>query len=215
MATFWIMAAAMICVLMGLMVRLMVTRRSYKRKGMEFRRDTVGRSYFDRNRNCSVYTRHVLETIAPGQVLAGLRIPQQGGEALISQAMVHRAGIYVFEIKDYGGTLNGDADSDFWTLDFENGRTENLQNPFLQGGTHIRALQELLEGIPADLFYVYVVFGQRCRLQEPPSAKNMSVVGRADLKTLLEKDLGEKPEALTAEQAEAVLEKLRANALGK
>lgn len=215
MDTFWILAGAMIAALMALAVRFMVMRRSYQRSGMEFRRNTAGKSYFDRNKSCHAYTQLLLHKLAPGRALASLRVPSEGGEALIGLVLAHPTGVYVFEIKDYGGALNGDADSEYWTLGFQNGRTEKLYNPLWQGQAHIRVLEELL-GIPEELFYQYVVFGQRCQLREVPETNgNMALVEQANLRSVLEKDLAERAEALTAEQTDAILDTLKNYSLQK
>ncbi|MEI6102267.1 MAG: nuclease-related domain-containing protein [Eubacteriales bacterium] len=214
MDAFWIIAAAMILVLLTLMVRIMVTRRSYRNSEIVFRRNTVGKSYFDRNKNCYAYTKQLLEQQAGGgRVFTGLCIPQEGAAVELDLLMVHTTGIYLFEIKDYGGALNGEAESKFWTLAFQNGRTENLYNPIWQGRSRISALEELLPETAAGLFFLYIVFGQRCVLQEVPQPdKNTAVVGRADLSALLENDFGERPGALSQEQMDAACEKLAAYA---
>lgn len=211
MDTFWIIVGALMVAFTGLMVRMMVMRRSYRRSGVEFRRRTAGKSYFDVNKSCYVYTRQLLENLGAGRTVAALHIPQKDGEALIEFVLLHATGVYAFEIKDYGGALNGDADGEFWTLTLDSGRTEKLPNPLLQGKAHIRAIEEALGGKGAVPVFLYTVFGQRCKLQAVPEPEgNVTVAVRGNLKAPLQKAFAERPEALSEEQLDAAFKKLKA-----
>jgi len=75
----------------------------------------------------------------------------------IDHVLVSRFGIFVIETKDYNGWIFAGADDRFWTQVFYRIKFR-FQNPIRQNYRHVRAIQELLDFLPADVIRPAVVF---------------------------------------------------------
>lgn len=79
------------------------------------------------NNNCHVYT--------------NLRIPYDGGESETDLIVVSPAGVTVIEVKNYKGTITGNASADNLTqVKSRHGDSKTVQNPIRQVGTHVYRL---------------------------------------------------------------------------
>lgn len=83
-----------------------------------------------------------------GKVFNRVIIPKvEHGKTTFTEAdivAVTTNGIHVFEIKNINGTINGNVRSPNWSVDYPNGNSVVLRNPFLQNQGHINYLVEYL-----------------------------------------------------------------------
>lgn len=83
-----------------------------------------------------------------GKVFNRVIIPKvEHGKTTFTEAdivAVTTYGIHVFEIKNINGTINGNVRSPNWSVDYPNGNSVVLRNPFLQNQGHINYLVEYL-----------------------------------------------------------------------
>lgn len=82
------------------------------------------------------------------------------GYSQIDHILITQYGLFVIEMKNYGGTIRGKAaDKNWWV----NGRFP-MYNPIRQNRTHIRALQAILRSYRGLKFVSVVVYTKRCEL---------------------------------------------------
>jgi len=79
------------------------------------------------------------------------------GTTQIDHILVSRFGVFVIETKDYQGWIFGDAKQAKWTQVLFR-RKSRFQNPLFQNFKHLRAVQEILNFLPADAVKPIVVF---------------------------------------------------------
>jgi len=84
-----------------------------------------------------------------------LRLRQ--GTTQIDHVFVSRFGIFVVETKDYRGWIFASPGARYWTQVFYRAKFR-FQNPIHQNDGHVRAIQELVEFLPADAIRSAVVF---------------------------------------------------------
>lgn len=82
---------------------------------------------------------------------------KDGTTTQIDHVLVSRFGIFVIETKDYKGWIFAGPSDRYWTQVLY--RTKfRFQNPIRQNHRHVRAIQELLDFLPADVARPAVVF---------------------------------------------------------
>lgn len=79
------------------------------------------------------------------------------GTTQIDHVLVSRFGIFVIETKDYSGWIFAGPDDRYWTQVFYRAKFR-FQNPIRQNHRHVRAVQELLDFLPANVVRSVIVF---------------------------------------------------------
>jgi hypothetical protein len=79
------------------------------------------------------------------------------GTTQIDHILVSRFGVFVIETKDYKGWIFAGANDRNWTQVLYRAKFR-FQNPLRQNHRHVRAIQELLDFLPADVVRSVVVF---------------------------------------------------------
>lgn len=97
------------------------------------------------------------------KVLMNLNVPIDGKTTEIDLLMIHETGIYVFEVKNYKGTIYGDMDGKRWTQYFRTVKNNMFLNPVLQNEYHIRALHKL--GMNQPMYSAIAFTNQACQLK--------------------------------------------------
>ena len=77
--------------------------------------------------------------------------------------VISETGIYVFECKNYSGTILGKKDEREWSVVYDNGDLKKFYSPILQNKGHIRSLSDIL-GIPKEMFRSVIVFSGHTNL---------------------------------------------------
>lgn len=108
--------------------------------------------------------------------------------------VVTDAGVYVIEVKNFGGEIDGARLSKKWYQSFEGRSRHTFYNPMLQNTTHVNALRHtLLNCIPEEehhLFHSMVVFSDRSEfLNIPSSCDKVMVIHTSELAELLSKSI--------------------------
>jgi hypothetical protein len=96
--------------------------------------------------------------VAPDyHLLNHLTIRLKDGTTQIDHVLVSRFGIFVIETKNYRGWIFASPGDRYWTQVFYQAKFR-FQNPLRQNHGHVRAIQELLDFLPADVIHPVVVF---------------------------------------------------------
>jgi len=95
-------------------------------------------------------------------ILTNVYIPKSDGETTeIDIVLIHGTGIYVFENKNYSGTIYGMEKSKQW-IQYIKSKSYKFLNPIIQNKYHIKHLKEYL-GIEDDnVFKSIIVFDDKC-----------------------------------------------------
>jgi Nuclease-related domain len=96
--------------------------------------------------------------VAPDyHLLNHITISLKDGTTQIDHVLVSRYGIFVIETKDYRGWIFAGLGDRYWTQVLYRAKFR-FQNPLRQNHRHVRAIQELLDFLPADVVRPVVVF---------------------------------------------------------
>ena len=103
-----------------------------------------------------------------GKILRNLYLFKENGETTeVDLVYITKKGIFVFESKNYSGTVKGYKDDLMWEVEYKNGTSYPFYNPIRQNETHIRCLRSIVgDDIP---IYSIVVFSNEARLYLPVS----------------------------------------------
>lgn len=98
--------------------------------------------------------------IDPRAIFHDLYFRKPNGEyTQVDLAVATKAGIIVFEIKDYSGWIFGNENQKYWTQVLAYGREKHrFYNPIMQNASHIRTIRNLLTQNPCIPFYSVIVF---------------------------------------------------------
>lgn len=98
--------------------------------------------------------------INPKAIFHDLYIQKPNGEyTQIDLAVATKAGIIVFEVKDYSGWIFGSEYQKYWTQVLAYGRERyRFYNPVMQNSGHIRAIRQCLPQNPGIPIYSVIVF---------------------------------------------------------
>ena len=127
----------------------------------------------------------------------------------IDHVLIHKAGLFVIEAKNYSGWIFGDEKNAQWTQTFATGRKVKFFNPIKQNNIHIKALKNHL-GEHANIpIYSLVVFGEKCELKDiVVSSNNVKVIPLSELDKTIEDIVKYNEVEVTPEVREAIYEKL-------
>lgn len=144
----------LIYIIIGLVIGFVAgRRRSFARS---FRND--GEAYLSRELH-----RHF--TAPDYHLMNHITLKLEDGTTQIDHILVSKFGIFVIETKDYSGWIFANAKHSHWTQVLYHWKSR-FQNPIFQNYRHVKAIQEILDFLPADNIMSAVVF-----------------VGRAEFKT--------------------------------
>ena len=116
-------------------------------------------------------------------------LPAKNGETSeIDVLMIHPAGIYVFESKNYSGWIFGSEKYPTWTQCLPQGRgrsrKEKFYNPVMQNRTHVKWLINLIGS--RDVIRNVVVFSERCVLKDVEvDSRDVIVIRRDSLRRIV------------------------------
>lgn len=103
-------------------------------------------------------------TSCGGRILCNLKVPTKYNVTEIDLVLLHQTGIYVFEAKNYSGSIYGRQQDEYWSQ-IKQHEEKSFYNPMKQNETHIRALSYYLH-VPERNFCSYIVFGNQAILKE-------------------------------------------------
>ena len=142
-------------------------------------------------------------------VLKNIYIPHEEKTTEIDLIMVHEKGIFVFESKNYSGTIYGEIDQLNWIQVLDNGSKNKFYNPIRQNKTHIKALAKYLD-LPEEDFLSYVIFSERCTLKKvPPKTPQVVVLRRPEMLERLQLQIAYNKRKYDDEAFGKIISKLR------
>lgn len=140
---------------------------------------------FDKGQRMENYVSRVLINlnIEDSYQVEDLIIPtKNGGSSEIDNILVTHKGIYVFECKNWSGTIVGnEEDKDIYQIDVSGEYRHIKKNPLKQNASHIYALKNLLKR--SDEYFIPVVVFNTDNLQFAPN--NPSVITLTYLKRFI------------------------------
>lgn len=100
------------------------------------------------------------EGIDPRAIFHDLYIQKPSGEyTQIDVAVATKAGLIVFEVKDYSGWIFGNEHQRYWTQLLAYGKEKHrFYNPVMQNAGHIQAIRRCLPQNPGIPIYSVIVF---------------------------------------------------------
>lgn len=145
------------------------------------------------------------------RILVNTYIPKSNGETTeLDVIMIHEAGIFVIESKNYSGWIFGDEKNQYWTQSLKGGQKNKFFNPVLQNQSHIRHLSEFLQNHDVKNYFSVIVFSNRCELKKvklnPEIAK---VLKRPNLNNYVTKKIRFAGSELTREKVNEIYEHLK------
>ena len=98
--------------------------------------------------------------INPKAIFHDLYIRKPNGEyTQVDVAVATKAGIIVFEVKDYSGWIFGNEHQKYWTQLLAYGKEKHrFYNPVMQNSGHIQAIRQCLQQNPDTPIYSVIVF---------------------------------------------------------
>ena len=98
--------------------------------------------------------------INPKAIFHDLYIQKPNGEyTQVDVAVATKAGIIVFEVKDYSGWIFGNEHQKYWTQLLAYGKEKHrFYNPIMQNSGHIQAIRQCLPQNPGIPIYSVIVF---------------------------------------------------------
>ena len=104
------------------------------------------------------------EGINPKAIFHDLYIQKSNGEyTQVDVVVATKAGIIVFEIKNYSGWIFGNEHQRYWTQILAYGREKHrFYNPVMQNAGHIHAIRQCLPQNPDIPIYSVIVFFESC-----------------------------------------------------
>ncbi len=108
------------------------------------------------------------EGINPKAIFHDLYIQKPNGEyTQVDIAVATKAGIIVFEVKDYSGWIFGNEHQRYWTQLLAYGKEKyRFYNPVMQNSGHIQAIRKCLPQNPGIPIYSVIVFFGNSQLKD-------------------------------------------------
>ena len=127
--------------------------------------------------------RALLRLSNDARVLKNLSIPFGDNSTEIDIVYISQSGIFVIEVKNYGGWIFGNEKSKNWmAIHFQN--RYSFYNPIKQNKIHIDCLKKLINR--KVNYYNIVVFSNRCEFKElTVTSKDVHVINYIDLYELI------------------------------
>lgn len=119
------------------------------------------------------------ERINPKAIFHDLYIQKSNGDyTQIDIVVACKAGIIVFEVKDYSGWIFGNEYQKYWTQILAYGREKHrFYNPVMQNAGHINTLRQRLPLNPGIPFYSVIVFYGNSELKDVTcNATNTAII---------------------------------------
>jgi len=124
-------------------------------------------TYFDKgNYGEFVLYRKIISMFGQDFVLTNLYLDNKSTETTeIDVLAISNKGIYVFEMKNYGGYIYGSGNDQYWTQSLNRWTKNKFYNPLKQNIAHSKAVESYLE-INGEQIVPIVVFSNRSKLSK-------------------------------------------------
>lgn len=144
----------LICLIIGIFYLVYVKRK--ERKLIEQVTPLTRGEWSERR----VILKLLKEGINPKAIFHDLYIQKPSGEyTQVDVVVATKAGIIVFEVKDYSGWIFGNEYQKYWTQLLAYGKEKHrFYNPVMQNAGHIKAIRQCLPQNPGIPIYSVIVF---------------------------------------------------------
>jgi hypothetical protein len=115
-------------------------------------------------------------TGASYHLLNNITLPFDGGTTQIDHVLVSKSGIFVVESKHYSGWIFANPSSPTWTQAFVKHQYK-FQNPLRQNYKHIKAIQQVLDFVPAEHIHSLVVFTGNAKFKTERPKEVFNITG--------------------------------------
>jgi hypothetical protein len=131
----------------------------------------TGYSYFDLVTKKKVRMTYKLVkaieiTNGPQKILVNLQVPSNGELHEIDAVLLHETGIYVINVKEMTGWINGREQDIHWTQLLHGNKSNLFDNPIHETKRLKYALQDQLPEVDENLFDTLVIFTNDCSFQQ-------------------------------------------------
>ncbi len=135
--------------------------------------------------------------IDPKAIFHDLYIQKPNGEyTQVDVAVATKAGIIVFEVKDYSGWIFGNDRQRYWTQVLAYGKEKHrFYNPVMQNAGHIQAIRRCLPQNPGIPIYSVIVFFGKCVFKNVTCNANNAFIIYPRYITQLISDILRQPDA--------------------
>jgi hypothetical protein len=137
----------LVCILIGLAIGFALGRGS-RSFTLSFQNDGEARLSSEIRANFFAPDYHLMNHVT---------LQLQDGTTQVDHILVSRFGVFVIETKNYNGWIFANSKHANWTQVLFK-RKSQFQNPIFQNLRHVRAVQEMLNFLPADCVKSVVVF---------------------------------------------------------
>lgn len=135
--------------------------------------------------------------INPRAIFHDLYIQKPNGEyTQVDLVAATKAGLIVFEVKEYSGWLFGSENQRYWTQILAYGNEKHrFYNPVMQNAGHIQAIRKCLPQNPGIPVYSVIVFYGNCELKSITcNAENTFIISPCYIRSVVSEIL-EQPDA--------------------
>ncbi len=133
-------------------------------------------------------------------------LPTKYGTTEIDVILISTSGIFVFECKNYSGSIYAKKDARQW-LYYLGKQKHSFYSPVLQNKGHIRALMEMLD-LPEEMFLSLIAFAGENTLKVEYDRTRTLVAHTADILYAVKNRIKKGEQLLTEEQVVEIYEKL-------
>lgn len=141
------------------------------------------------------------------QVLTNLYLDSQNTEKTeVDMVAVTKKGIYVFEMKNYGGYIYGSYKDEYWTQVLNRFSKNTFYNPFRQNYAHTKAIEDYLE-LEQSRITPVVVFSNRSKLSKVDSGDKY-LFQLNDVHKFIKSQYKKKPDIFTEDEVISMILKL-------
>jgi len=148
----------------------------------------TGYSYFEVLMNKSVRTSYQLikeleHVQGTKKIMLNLQFPVHNEVQTIDALLLHESGIYVMNVKEKSGWINGREQSIEWIELLHKNQKQVFNNPIHETKRLIHTLKDQLPEVDGKLFETMVVFTNDCSFQQVEiQSSNVEVLKIAELK---------------------------------
>ncbi len=152
----------------------------------------------------------ILENMEFKHLLSSVYIPKKNNELTeIDVILVSKKGIFIFEVKNYTGSIIGNEEDKNWIQKLNASTKHEFYNPILQNEGHINALNFYLKDIKNKKYYSYIVFGNDVKMKNIKyTSDNVRIVNMENLKDRLEEDFNTLSDVFTEGKINLIFNRL-------
>lgn len=148
----------------------------------------TGYSYFDVWTNKKIRTTYKLvrildEVKSPHKIVVNVQLPTNEAIQPIDAVLIHETGIYVINMLEMSGWINGREQDIQWTQLLHKDKSKLFNNPIHETKKLAFALQGQLPEVSEEAFQSIVLFSNDCSFQKVEiSSENVDVIKSSSIK---------------------------------